>query len=143
MSFLMSAARAGCFNAPSIIQTRTNPLYKWTAGGVPTGQFRLPSDPVGMTNVTFDGLPSGVEVHVYLPDGPDQSAGTELNGIESSAVNQVLSWAVYSPGSPNNNVWITLLKRGMRFQKFRYTAKAGDQTLPIFMQQDLGYNNPA
>ena len=97
----------------------------------------LPSDPQGVATVMFDGIVAGSEVHVYLPDG------TEVAGVESAVEKQILSWPVYAPGSPNNNVSITIIKRGLRWQKFQYASRTGAQTLPIFQITDLGYNNPA
>ena len=106
-------------------------------GGVALGVVRLPTDPVGVTTVTFSGVHAGSEIHVYLPDG------TEAAGVESCAANQELAWPVYAPGSVNNTVSITIIKRGLRWQKFNYASKLGAQSIPIFPQPDLGYNNPA
>lgn len=97
----------------------------------------LPTDPVGTTTVAFSGVTVGSEIHVYLPDG------TELTGTESCTANQQLTWQVYAPGSPNNTVSITLIKRGIRPQKFEYLSSVGNKTIPLFPQPDLGYNNPA
>ena len=97
----------------------------------------LPTDPIGTTTVTFDGVMAGSEIHVYLPDG------TELTGVESCDANHALTWPVYVPGSANNTVSITIIKRGLRWQKFNYASKLGAQSIPIFPQPDLGYNNPA
>ena len=105
--------------------------------GLSLGVCRLPTDPVGTTNVTFSGVQAGSEIHVYLPDG------TEVAGVESCAANQELAWPVYAPGSINNTVSITIIKRGLRWQKFNYASKLGAQSIPIFPQPDLGYNNPA
>lgn len=112
-------------------------------GSIAMGVARLPTDPIGTTTVTFSGVAAGSEIRVYLPDGPNGAAGTEVAGLDSCVENQQLSWAVYAPGSPNNNVWIHLLKRGLRWQKFSYTSKVGAQSIPIFQNTDLGYNNPA
>ena len=105
--------------------------------GLSLGVCRLPTDPVGTTNVTFSGVHAGSEIHVYLPDG------TEVAGVESCAADQELAWPVYSHGSVNNTVSITIIKRGLRWQKFNYASKLGAQSIPIFPQPDLGYNNPA
>ncbi len=96
----------------------------------------LPTDPIGTTTVTFSGIQADTEIRVYLPDG------AELTGIEECAANQVLSWNVYAPGA-NSTMYITLLKRGYRWQRFNYTPVVGAQTLPIFQITDLGYSNPA
>lgn len=97
----------------------------------------LPTDPVGNTVVTFEGIVAGSEIHIYLPDG------TEVAGTESCAANQSLTWPVYAAGSANNTVTITLIKRGLRWQKFPYQSKVGSQSIPIFQNPDLGYSNPA
>lgn len=108
-----------------------------TVGGEMISRLSLPTDPQGSTSVTFSGIVAGSEVHVYLPDG------TEVAGVESCIADQILTWPVYAPGSPNNTVTITLIKRGLRWQKFPYQSETGSQVLPIFQNPDLGYNNPA
>ena len=112
-------------------------------GRVSLGVAAWATDPVGTATVTFSGVSAGSEIRVYLPDGPDGSAGTEVAGLDSCVANQQLTWGVYSAGSPNNNVWIHILKRGLRWMKFSYTSKVGAQSIPIFQNTDLGYNNPA
>ena len=98
---------------------------------------KLETDPISVTTVTFAGVQEGSEIHVYLQDG------TEVAGVESCAANQELAWPVYAPGSPNNTVFITIIKRGLRWMKFAYLSRLGSQSIPIFPQTDLGYNNPA
>jgi len=105
------------------------------AGLVLLQRQSLPTDPVGTTTVTFSGIQADTEIRVYLPDG------TEVAGIESCAANQVLTWSVYAPGA-NSTMYITLLKRGYRWQRFPYTPVVGAQNLPIFQIVDLGYSNP-
>ncbi len=110
-----------------------------TAAPRGTGSYSrraLPTDAIGNTTVTFSGIQADTEIRVYLPDG------TELTGIESCAANQVLSWPVYAPGA-NSTMYITLLKRGYRWQRFNYAPVVGAQTIPIFQITDLGYSNPA
>lgn len=128
--------------------SRCHPHALMTFSGIDTAKSRpvgmngfavaaLPTDPQGTTTVTFSGVNAGSEIHVYLPDG------TELTGTESCTANQQLTWPVYAPGSPNNTVSITLIKRGIRPQKFEYLSSVGNKTIPLFPQPDLGYNNPA
>lgn len=100
-------------------------------------RLSLPDDPSGTTTVAFEGIVAGSEIHVYLPDG------TEVAGVETCVADQQLTWPVYAAGSPNNTVTITLIKRGLRWQKFPYQSKAGSQSIPIFQNPDLGYSNPA
>ena len=95
------------------------------------------TDAIGSTIVTFQGVPAGTEVRVY------SQARVELAGVDSSTENPALSWPVYPNGSPNNTVYITILKRGYRWQKFNHSSTMGAATIPIFMSTDLGYNNPA
>ena len=111
------------------------PIYN--AGLVSLSRGVLPTDPIGTTTVTFDGVMAGSEIHVYLPDG------TELTGVESCDANHSLTWPAYAAGSVNNTVSITIIKRGLRWQKFNYASKLGAQSIPIFPLPDLGYNNPA
>lgn len=112
------------------------PDYNVTVWGVSTAIERLPTEPIGSTQVTFSGVNAGSEIRVYLPDG------TEAAGIEECNANHVLTWHVYGPESPSNTVSITLLKRGFRWQKFLYTSSIGNVNLPIFQITDLGYRNP-
>lgn len=106
-----------------------------TSGLVKVERQSLPIDPIGTTTVTFTGALAGTEIHVYLQDG------TELAGVESSTANPALTWSVYSPGL-NSTVYITLIKRGYRWQRFDYTPNVGPQSIQIFPLPDLGYNNP-
>lgn len=85
------------------------------------------------TTVTFQGIVAGSEIHVY------DSAGNELVGVESCDANHALTWSI--PANPV--VIVTIIKRGLRWMKFSYTSEAGAQSLPIFQNADLGYNNPA
>lgn len=112
------------------------------AFAVSSGVFAFPTDPIGTTTVTFDGVVAGSEIRVYLPDGPSGSAGTEVAGLDSCAAQQQLTWPVYAAGSPNNTVWVHIIKRGLRWMKFPYVSKLGTQSIPIFQNTDLGYNNP-
>ena len=111
---------------------------KWRVfAGVALSRQALPTDPIGTTAVTFQGVQAGTEIRVYLPDG------TEAAGVEDCTADPVLTWPVYAAGSPNNSVFITLLKRGYRWQRFNYHSIVGSQTLPIFQIADLGYSNPS
>lgn len=85
------------------------------------------------TTVTFQGIVAGSEIHIY------DSAGNELVGVESCDANHALTWSI--PANPV--VIVTIIKRGLRWMKFSYTSEAGAQSLPIFQNADLGYNNPA
>lgn len=120
---------------PSVVVFNGKPVYP-RHGGV-AGIRRNPNDPIGSCSVTFSGVNAGSEIHVYLPDG------TEIAGVESCVENQTLVWPVYPVGSANNTVQITIIKRGLRWQKFSYVSTVGDSSIPIFPQPDLGYNNPA
>ena len=108
----------------------------YTIGGEMLEYQSLPTDPLGTMTVTFLGVNAGTEIHVYLPDG------TEAAGVESCDANHALTWQVYAAGSPNNTVYITLLLRGYRWQKFSFASAVGAVNLPIFQIADLGYNNP-
>lgn len=83
--------------------------------------------------VTFSGISAGSEIHVY------DSEGNEVAGTEACSIDQVLTWSV--PANPL--VSITIIKRGLRWQKFPYVSTVGSSSIPIFPQPDLGYNNPA
>lgn len=133
--FVTSPHGCGASRLTGVGSTPTQP-------GAVFGKLRLPSDPIGTTTVTFDGVVAGSEIRVYLPDGPSGSAGTEVAGLDSCAAQQQLTWPVYAAGSSNNTVWVHIIKRGLRWMKFPFASKIGAQTLPIFQSTDLGYNNP-
>ena len=106
----------------------------------PTADFfstqKLPTDPIGATIVTFDGVNAGSEIRVYLP------GGTEAAGIESCAADQVLSWSVYAPGSQNNTVTVRIVHPIYKIKEFDYTASTGDVILPVQQEVDKWYSNP-
>ena len=135
----------GAFRLPRVVGLADDELGPRPVAGIGPviGRMRLPTDPIGTTTVTFSGVVAGSEIRVYLPDGPNGAADTEVAGLDACVENQQLIWDVYSAGSPNNNVWVHILKRGLRWQKFSYTSKVGAQSIPIFQSTDLGYNNPA
>lgn len=124
--------------------SRVTPAGLIAFSGLATGKSRpmglcvfsvaaLPTDPIGSATVTFQGVQAGTEIRVYLPDG------TEAAGVEDCTVDPVLTWPVYAAGSPNNTVFITLLKRGYRWQRFEFQSVVGNQTIPIFQIPDLGW----
>ena len=106
-------------------------------GGITLGVCRLPTDPIGTTTVTFDGVHAGSEVRVYLSDM------TELAGVESSTDNPSLAWSVYANGSPNNTVRIVIVHPNYRIKEFTYTSSVGNQTIPVQQEVDKWFSNPA
>lgn len=96
----------------------------------------LPTDPIGTTTVTFDGVVAGSEIRVYDPDL------NELAGVESCTANHVLTWPVYAAGSPNNNVQIKIINTAYRIKDFPYTSKVGSQSIPVQMEPDKWFSNP-
>lgn len=97
----------------------------------------LPTDPTGTTTVTFTGVNANSEIRVYLPDG------TEVAGIENCAADQVLSWSVYSAGSPNNVVAIRVVNWLYDIKEFTFTSTLGSVVLPIQQKRDKWSLNPA
>jgi hypothetical protein len=96
----------------------------------------LPTDPVGNANITFSGVNAGSEIRVYLPDT------TEAAGIETCAADQLLSWQVYAPGSPNNTVRVVIVHPDYKIKEFNYVSSVGSQSLPIQQERDKWYSNP-
>lgn len=124
-----------------------HPHGKLTFSGLVTGRSRpigafpfsaasKPDDPIGVTNVTFDGIPADCEILVQLSDG------TQVAAVENCIVNQILTWTVYSAGSPNNLVTIKVVDIRYRLKVFTYTSRVGDQSIPIQMEEDVWYKNP-
>ena len=99
------------------------------------GNQRLPTDPIGVTIVTFQGVNVDSEIRVYLPDG------TEAAGIENCAANQVLSWSVYSVGNANNTVRVVIVNSFYKIKEFSYTASVGIASLPVQQEIDKWYYN--
>lgn len=108
-----------------------------TSVGVSLGVCRLPTDPVGTTNVTFDGVNAGSEIRVQLPDL------SEAAGVEACDDNHVLTWSVYASGSANNTVRIVIVHPDYKIKEFSYTSRVGAQSIPVQQEPDKWYSNPA
>lgn len=104
----------------------------WCALGVSS----WPTDPIGTTTVTFDGVNAGSEIRVYLPDG------TEVAGVETCDNNHVLNWSVYASGSANNTVRIVIVHPDYKIKEFSYTSRIGAQSIPVQQEPDKWYSNP-
>lgn len=115
--------------------------------GLPTGKSRamglgahavasLPTDPIGITTVTFAGIHAGTEIRVYLPDG------TEAAGVEECSVNHVLTWQVYAAGSPNNTVTIRIVHVDYKLKELEYISTVGTTSIPIQQDRDKWFSNP-
>lgn len=85
------------------------------------------------TSVTFDGVAAGSEIRVY------DSALNELAGTESCSANQALTWAVPSPAT----VQIKIVNTAYKIKDFSYVSVAGNQSIPVQMELDNWYSNPA
>ena len=105
-------------------------------GPVAVAINRMPNDPVGMTTVTFDGVLAGCEIRIYDPDL------NEVAGIESCADNQLLVWPVYASGSPKNNLRVKIIDVAYKIKDFPYTARVGEQSVPVQLESDNWYRNP-
>jgi len=100
------------------------------------GLQRLPTDPIGTINGTFDGVPASSEIRVYRADG------VELAGVESCASsNPSLSWPVYAPGANAVNR-IVIINLAYVIKEFNYTPSVGTVSIPIQMDDDDWYSNP-
>lgn len=99
-------------------------------GVLARGRQRLPTDPIGTTSVTFDGVPAGNEIRIYDRDL------NELAGVETCTANQILTWSVYASGSPKNNVQIKIFGIDYKIKDFPYTSRVGNQTVPVQMDTD-------
>jgi hypothetical protein len=108
--------------------------YASPAGTV--GAQVLPSDPIGVATVTFDGVFANSEIRVYSP------AGVEVAGIELCAAYQILSWPIFSNGSPNNTVTIRIINWLYKIKEFDYRASLGNNSLPIQQERDKWSLNP-
>lgn len=120
---------------PMVLVTKGRPVF--AHHGVPAGEIRDPAIPIGSTTVTFEGVVAGSEIRVYLPDT------TEVSGIESCATDQALTWSVYAPGSPNNEVRIVIIHPDYKIKEFNYTSSVGNQSIPVQLERDKWYSNPA
>ena len=107
------------------------------SGSYASGVFPLPTDPVGVTTVTFDGVNAGSEIRIYLPDG------TEVAGVETCDANHVLAWSVYAPRSPNNTVRIVIVHLDYKIKEFIYVSRIGAQSIPVQQEPDKWRSNPA
>ena len=99
--------------------------------------MRLPTDPIGSTTVTFDGVHAGSEIRVQLPDS------SEAAGVETCDDNHALTWSVYASGSANNTVRIVIVHPDYKIKEFSYTSRVGAQSIPVQQEPDKWYSNPA
>lgn len=134
VSIAMGSAMRGCATAIQFGQSRRRSAFQPCSG---LFFAPLPDDPTGFANVTFSGVVAGSEIRVYDPDL------NELAGIESCAADQVLSWSVYAPGSPYNTVQVKVVALGYKIKDFPYTSQVGNQSIPVQMEIDPWYRNPA
>ena len=107
------------------------------SSGVASAWQKLPTDPVGDTTVTFQGVVAGSEIRVYYTDGSDAA------GAESCVENQSLLWTVYPPGSQYNTVTIRIVHPDYKIKEFTYTSVLGNQSIPVQMERDKWYSNQA
>lgn len=87
-------------------------------------------------DLTFDGVAAGSEIRAYL-----QSDGTELFGVESCDADHVFSGVPYS--GPGVVCDIRIVNSAYRIKEFTYTIPLSDQSVPIQMEADKWYSNPA
>ena len=85
------------------------------------------------TTVTFDGVIAGSEIRVY------DSALNELAGVESCSTNHSLTWAIPSPAT----VQIKIINIAYKIMDFPYASIEGTQSIPIQMETDKWFSNPA
>lgn len=125
------AGHAGCL----VLPTTRGPMV--ANHGVVLSRGRLPADSIGNTSVTFQGINANSEIRAYLPDG------TETAGVELCDADHVLTWGVYSAGSPNNTVRVVVVHPDYKIKEFNYTASLGSASLPIQQERDKWYSNPS
>ena len=135
MGDLAIAMQRAPLRTPGWVKTSPTKFVNIVGTGV-YGETRLPTDAIGTTTVTFDGVVAGSEIRVYDPDL------NELAGVESCTANHVLTWPVYAAGSPNNNVQIKIINTAYRIKDFPYTSKVGNQSIPVQMEPDKWFSNP-
>lgn len=103
-------------------------------GSVGVGRMRLPSEAIGSTTVTFEGIKPGSEVRIYNP------YGIELAGIETCATDQALSFDVFAPAY--NLTTIRIIHLDYKIKEFTYRPVVGAQSIPIQQEPDHWYKNP-
>lgn len=102
-----------------------------------SGMVAWPTDPIGSTTVSFDGVHAGSEIRVQLPDL------SEAAGVETCDDNHVLTWSVYASGSANNTVRIVIVHPDYKIKEFSYTSRVGAQSIPVQQEIDKWFSNPA
>jgi hypothetical protein len=105
----------------------------WSQG---TGVFRLPTDPLKYVDLTFDGVAAGSEIRCYL-----NSDGTELFGVESCDADHAFTGVPYY--GTGQDTTVRIVNSAYRIKEFPYTIPAVDQVIPIQMEADKWYSNPA
>jgi hypothetical protein len=103
-------------------------------GGVSLGIFRLPTDPIALVTLIFDGVNADSEIRIYR-----NSTGEELAGIESCAANQALTVPYFGDGQVTT---VRIINAAYEILEFQYTVPSVDQKIPIQKRPDRWYKNP-
>lgn len=103
-------------------------------GDLSSGIFRLSTDPIGIVNLTFDGVDADSEIRIYR-----NLTGEELAGIESCVANQILTVNYYGPGQTSI---IRIIHTVYGILEIPYTIPNVNQIIPIQQRKDRWYNNP-
>jgi hypothetical protein len=91
--------------------------------------------PLPGTILTFTGLQTGTELHVYRESDSEELAGTE------ATFGSVFSYEYqYTSDTP---IFVTIIKPGYKWLRFPLTLSASNQSIPILMQVDFSYSNPS
>jgi len=100
------------------------------------GIFRLPSDPLGYVDLTFDGVNANSEIRIYR-----NSDSTETAGVELCDANHVFAGVPYY--GTGQVCTVRIVHPDYKIKEFTYTIPGVDQTIPIQQEPDRWYSNPA
>jgi hypothetical protein len=91
--------------------------------------------PLNVANITLTGIQAGTEIHAYV--GTDPLTNTEIAVTEFSGTSFTFTQSV-----SGQQGYITLIKRGLKYQRIDLTYGSNNIEIPVFPQIDLAYNNP-
>lgn len=100
-----------------------------TINGATVGILRLPTDPIGLLNLTLTNIVVGSNLQV------ETATGTPVLNITCDTSTEILNLQVYAPGSPNNDL-IIKVRKGTAAPYYRpwetvLTATVGSQSIYV------------
>lgn len=106
------------------------------SAGIMLSLAKIPSDPLGVTTVTFSGVVPGTEIAVI------DSNGNIVADVENCVANQQIALPFYQSGNSLNDVTFRLISLQYVDQDISFTLTPSNVTVPVQQRIDRNYLNP-